>query len=384
MTTVTKNPLFVHNRECVISRDRTMATPSFGAEYVLMGRDPVTHYSFLARLNPFDPSAKADSISRIFEELRKLNVDLTKMTFQLKGGWRNVEPSNELGKNIRLQLTRDLGKRIQVGVDHYLNYRGLDFDSVNAFAGGILDPNKDVYFSFFKNRWDKIEKAELARSLNPNRSIEPSEYLKITVLAGSSSQEIQEEEKSMDAAANTPISVHNGECVISRDRRLATPAFGGEYVLMGRDPVTHYSFLARLSPFSRTSDVDMAISEIFGKLQDLGVEPDQMKFRLKGGWKNHGDSHELGETIHLQLQFALRLPLHKRLEERVRCKHYYKYQSAGVGVTTAFTGGVLDPSQKNYFSFFETRWSKIENEARARFPYITEGFGKPFSIEVID
>ena len=94
--------------------------------------------------------------------------------------------------------------------------------------------------------------------------------------------------------ANT-VSVLQRECIISKDKKIATGSFAGCYVFSGHDPVTGYHFLAHIDSITKTKNVSL----IFEKLKSLGVRIENLtNLKVMGGLKNsQGGSGEQGPKL---------------------------------------------------------------------------------------
>ena len=91
-------------RECIISRTYNIVVGPFGPGYVVTGYEPITKYTFLAHI---DDGTNVETISEIFKELQKLNVDLKNFEkICLLGGWEKHPESKKWGDKILKELEK--------------------------------------------------------------------------------------------------------------------------------------------------------------------------------------------------------------------------------------------------------------------------------------
>jgi hypothetical protein len=153
----------VFQKECVISKSTKMVTSSFGACYVLTGHDPETKYSFLAHI---DDMINVESIRQIFSSLKRLGVDVQRLTrVRLMGGYQAHTESNKWGHRI-IEVLKQEGLGGKIDFTHFQKKVEGSFGNVSDkthFFGGQLDSQTGT-FSFFKTIWEKLDKEQEAKS----------------------------------------------------------------------------------------------------------------------------------------------------------------------------------------------------------------------------
>ena len=153
----------VFQKECVISKSTIMVTSSFGGCYVLTGHDPETKYSFLAHI---DDTTNVESIRQIFSSLKRLGVDVQRLTrVRLMGGYQAHTESNKWGHRI-IGVLKQEGLGDKIDFTHFQKKVEGTFNNVNDrthFFGGQLDPQTGA-FSFFKTIWMKFDKEQEAKT----------------------------------------------------------------------------------------------------------------------------------------------------------------------------------------------------------------------------
>lgn len=153
----------VFQKECMISKSTKMLTSSFGGCYVLTGHDPETKYSFLAHI---DDNTNVESIRQIFSSLKRLGVDVQRLTrVRLMGGYQAHTESNKWGHRI-IEVLKQEGLGGKIDFTHFQKKVEGSFGNVSDkthFFGGQLDPQTGA-FSFFKTIWEKLDKEQDAKS----------------------------------------------------------------------------------------------------------------------------------------------------------------------------------------------------------------------------
>ncbi len=149
-----------------------------------------------------------------------------------------------------------------------------------------------------------------------------------------------------DTTQQTYLFALPGECQISKSQPIVTGSFGDDYVLTGYDKESKYSFVARLTKTTNSE----SLSQIFKRLQELGVETKKLQVGLMGGWV-HGCGLNSTKIITLLDNESVYSGCNFKFFEQ-KAVHDY------------FPGGMMDPS-KGSFSFFKQPWAKAEEKQEA-------------------
>lgn len=133
----------------------------------------------------------------------------------------------------------------------------------------------------------------------------------------------------------TKAFILEGECLISKTKKIAFGRIGAQHLLVGHDPKTGYSFAAS---FNHMYSVE-CISKIFSKLEKLGVEVKNLEIQLLGGWATNDTSDACSMRILATLK--------KNKVSKV-CKHYFQRKEMPIG---SLSFKCPEPQQRRYYYF---------------------------------
>jgi hypothetical protein len=96
----------------------------------------------------------------------------------------------------------------------------------------------------------------------------------------------------------TEAFILEGECIITKTKKIAFGRIGATHLLTGHDPKTGYNFVACFNQYNNVA----GISKIFSKLEKLGVNLKDLEIKLLGGWATNSSSDAAGARIREKLK----------------------------------------------------------------------------------